>query len=235
MEQADQLGELISLWILALVAAPLFGRIRTYLAELELAHEGTLQALISTIELREIETGQHCRRVRDYALMLAEQMGVKDAEFLSGLAQGALLHDIGKIGIPDSVLLKPAGLEPAERSLIETHPTLGADLVGNVRSLEAAKAVVLHHHERFDGEGYPSKLAGTAIPLSARIFSVADVFDAMTSSRPYRGQLPFPEVAAHLQQGAGLQFDPAVVEAFLKVPFHTWAQVARRHGLELKA
>ena len=132
---------------------------------------------------------------------------------------GALLHDVGKIGIRDSVLLKTDSLSEAEAREIRRHPELGASLIGEIRFLENAREIVLFHHEKFDGGGYPAGLSGQAIPLGARIFAVADVFDALTTGRPYRSPISYLEARNFIAKESGRHFDPVVVGAFLWIPF----------------
>jgi response regulator RpfG family c-di-GMP phosphodiesterase len=134
------------------------------------------------------------------------------------LEHGVLLHDIGKIGIPDGILLKPGRLSPDEWKIMRTHPELGRRLVERIPFLRGAVPIVYHHHERWDGTGYPSALKGELIPLGARVFAVADAFDAMTCDRPYSVAISFEAARVEIQRSAGTHFDPAVVEAFLKVP-----------------
>ncbi len=166
-------------------------------------------------------------------MLLADRMGLRDPTDLERLAQGALLHDIGKIGIPDRILLKPGKLTEDEEQDMRRHPELGASLIGGVGFLRKARELVLAHHERFDGSGYPRGLAGQEIPIGARIFAVVDAFDALTTARPYRQPLPFSDVVDRIAMGSGTLFDPRVVEAFLGIHFRTWAAVASRHGAAL--
>ena len=136
--------------------------------------------------------------------------------------RGAYLHDVGKIGIPESILLKPGPLTPEERRVIEKHPTMGYDLIRGIEFLGPATGVVLSHHERYDGAGYPDGLRGEGIPLHARIFSIMDTLDAMTSDRPYRAALPVSAAAEEVRRLTGSQFDPRIVEVFLSVPESAW-------------
>ena len=197
-------------------------------------HATTLGALAGSLELRESYTGGHSRRVRGYSLLLADEMGIRDVAFRSSLAQGALLHDVGKIGIPDRILLKQGPLGVEERSAMLRHPELGASLVGEMAWLRAARELILAHHERYDGAGYPRGLAGPAIPLAARIFAVADAFDALTADRPYHDALSWQEAAEIVASGRATQFDPDVADAFLCVPFDEWSRVAASTGVTLR-
>ncbi len=174
----------------------------------------TLISLSKAIDLRDHETEGHCRRVVEYTRLMAVRMGITGSE-LTRLCHGALLHDIGKIGVPDGILHKPGALTEAEWQVIRQHPELGAQMVADVEQLEHARMVITNHHERYDGSGYPRGLRGEAIPLGARIFAIADSFDAMTSTRPYRKGLGLAGARQELRRCAGSDFDPQCVEVFL--------------------
>jgi len=234
VRQAEQLGEIGSIWVIAAAAMFLFNRDRCALEETEKAHEQTLSVLASSLELREHETARHSGRVRDYTLLLAERMGLGSAGVHDQLRTGAYFHDVGKIGLPDSILLKGEGLSEDEWKAVRLHPQSGAALVGKMSFLDEAREMVLSHHEKFDGTGYPAGLAGERIPVGARIFAVADVLDALTTVRPYRSASSFREAAEQIAAGRGTHFDPAVVDAFLKIPFGEWAEAARRNGVTLR-
>lgn len=234
MRQADQLGEIVSFWVIAVVASLLFQREWRALEETRLANEETLAALVSSLDLREHETALHSRRVRQYTLLLARGMGIRGEKALMSTGMGALLHDVGKIGVRDSVLLKTDSLSEAEGREIRRHPELGASLIGEIGFLESAREIVLFHHEKFDGSGYPAGLSGQAIPLGARIFAVADVFDALTTARPYRSPVSYREAREFLAKESGTHFDPAVVDAFLRIPFADWAEIASSNGAALR-
>jgi len=180
----------------------------------------TIYALAATIEARDTYTYGHSRKVSKYAVALAEALSLP-SEKVAIVSTAALLHDIGKIGIPDEVLNKAGKLEPEEWELIKSHPKLSAAIVGHVPSLIPCLPAILHHQERWDGTGYPSGLKGEAIPLEARILAVADTFDAMTSPRSYRGPMPYKEVLEELKRCAGSQLDPKLVEAFLPIALAT--------------
>ena len=181
---------------------------------LERSYAETLGALAMALESRDAGTGAHSARVQRYAIELTRAIAPALADDPS-VAFGYLLHDIGKIGIPDSVLLKAGPLSRAERTIMQTHAPLGAEIVSRVVLLQGHGIdVVRHHHERWDGTGYPDRLAGDAIPLPARIFAVADALDAITSVRPYRTAQPWQVAVEELDAGTGSQFDPAVVRAF---------------------
>jgi len=234
MVQAQEVAEIATFWLVGLASAALFRREREAREATRLAHAETLAALAGSLELRERYTAGHSRRVRDYALVVADEMGLRDPAFLTSLAQGALLHDVGKIGIPDRILLKPAPLELEERAVMRRHPEMGASLIGDIASLRAARELILAHHERYDGAGYPRGLAGAAIPLAARIFTVADAFDALTTDRPYHAALSWEEAASKVADGRGSQFDPDAAGAFLRIPFEAWARVAAATGVTLR-
>ncbi len=190
------------------------------LAQLEASYDTTVRALAAALELRDDATGQHAERVTALALRLAAEVApglVEDA----AVAHGFLLHDIGKIGIPDGVLRKPGALDPEERALMETHPGLGERIVAGIPYLDGrARQVIASHHERWDGSGYPWGSRGPAIPLAARIFAIADAFDAMTNDRPYRAALTEEQALGAIAEGAGTQFDPVLVAAFLDLMSH---------------
>lgn len=234
MVQAEELAEIATFWLVGLVSSALFRREREAREATRVAHQETLAALAGSLELRERYTAGHSRRVRDYALLVADEMGLRDPAFLASLAQGALLHDVGKIGIPDDILLKPAPLELEERAVMRRHPEMGASLIGDIASLRPARELILAHHERYDGAGYPRGLAGAAIPLAARIFTVADAFDALTTDRPYHGALSWEEAASKVADGRGSQFDPDAADAFLRIPFEAWPRVAVATGVTLR-
>ena len=177
----------------------------------------TLEALGSAIETRDAGTRAHSRRVRGYSLALARAHRVPESH-LRDIEHGVLLHDIGKIGIPDAILLKPGPLTPAEWAVMRRHPEIGRQMIEKIPFLRGAVPIVLHHHERWDGTGYPLGLRGESIPLAARIFAVADAFDAMTVDRPYSSAMSFEAARRGIRRCIGTQFDPAVVETFLGIP-----------------
>ncbi|HLH26709.1 MAG TPA: HD domain-containing phosphohydrolase [Chloroflexota bacterium] len=193
-----------------------YERERARRAEVQQAYITTVRVLAAAIETRDAYTGGHVERVAEYSVAIGRELGW-DEDQLMTLELGALLHDVGKIGVDDGVLRKPAKLEPDEWAHMQRHPELGAHMLRDVPFLQASLSCVLYHHERFDGAGYPHRLAGTAIPLEARIVSVADTFDAMTSDRPYRKGLPASVALEEIARCAGSQFDPLVVRAFLRV------------------
>jgi HD-GYP domain-containing protein (c-di-GMP phosphodiesterase class II) len=191
-------------------------------AALERTFISTIEALANALEASDEETSSHARWITDLALEVGVELGL-GPKALKRLELGALLHDIGKIGIPSEVLRKPGPLTPEERRLIETHPLLGERILAPIEQLAEVRPIVRACHERFDGTGYPDRLAGEDIPLEARIIFACDAFHAMTSDRPYRRALGVEAALAELREGAGTQFDPRVVEACLRV-------LARRSG-----
>ena len=194
--------------------------------ELVKLYSGTLEAMILALDLREHETGHHSYRVTEYALNLARHLKLGEAQ-LSVLAKGALLHDIGKIGVPDEILLKPDSLTDEEWGLMKQHAQHGYDLLNKIEFLEESSLIVYTHHERYDGKGYPRGLAGDDIPLGARIFSVVDALDAMTSKRVYKEALPFEEAIERIKKASGTQFDPMVVETFVNIPVEEWKNIRK--------
>ncbi len=201
-------------------------QLRQALQQLERSYEDTLQALGAAIDLRDNETAGHSQRVCRYALEIARTMGWSEDK-LGSLAKGAYLHDIGKLGIPDGILLKPGPLTAEERKLMQRHVQIGFDLVADIAFLADAAEIVLTHHERYDGSGYPRGLKRDEILPSARIFAVADSFDAITSDRPYRRASSFASGREVIRECSGVQFDPAVVSAFLIIPEETWPAIAK--------
>jgi putative nucleotidyltransferase with HDIG domain len=235
MAQADQVGEIASFWVIALTSSFLFRRERKALQETAEAHRETIAALASSLDLRERETALHSKRVQEYALLLARRLGIKEGDTLEGLEMGALLHDVGKIGVPDGILLKKGGLTDEERDVVRRHPGLGASLLQRIPFLSGAREIVESHHEKFDGSGYPKGLRGEEIPIGARIFAVVDVFDALTTDRPYKTALSYRSAADSLANGRGTHFDPDVVDAFLKIPFRDLAETASGNGVVLSS
>jgi len=202
------------------------GQLQAALQQIERSYEDTLQALGAAIDLRDSETAGHSQRVCHYSLEIARAMGWSDKQ-LSSLARGAYLHDIGKLGIPDGILLKPESLTADERKIMQLHVQIGFDLVKDIPFLSDAAEIVLTHHERFNGSGYPHGLTGEGILLSARIFAVADTFDAITSDRPYQRASSFESARDTIRDLSGIQFDPQVVNVFLSIPEETWPAIAR--------
>jgi putative two-component system response regulator len=185
-------------------------------AELAHAHQLTLSRLALTATLKDHETGKHIARIGVLSAMLAARLG-QAADWCAHLAQAAPMHDIGKIGIPDGILQKPAALTADEREIMETHPTIGAKILGGtgVAVLDMAAEIALTHHERWDGSGYPAQLKGEAIPLAGRIVAAIDYFDALSMDRCYRKALPDEEVTDLLKVTSGTLFDPIVTHTLL--------------------
>src|SRR5882724_7737587 len=203
--------------------------LRRMLDRLHDASEITLEALVAALDAREHETQAHSKRVSEYTLFLAREMGV-DAGQLDVIRRGAMLHDIGKIGISDMILLKPGKLTDEEWVVMQKHPQIGYWILDGIEALKPASDIVLAHHEKYDGAGYPRKLHGDEIPLGARIFSVADCLDVMTSDRPYRKALTYEEARTEITQYSGTQFDPEVVKYFLQVPLSVWTEIRTTTG-----
>ena len=192
-------------------------KVEEAVARLEESYATTVRALAAALELRDDGTGAHADRVTTLALLLAAQVA-PDLAADPELEYGFLLHDLGKIGVPDAILLKPGPLTRREMEDMRYHPILGEKIVAGIPYLNGvARQVVAAHHERWDGDGYPRGLAGPRIPLSARIFAVADAFDAMTNDRPYRKALTFQVSLSEIVTGAGAQFDPELVDAFVEL------------------
>lgn len=197
------------------------------LNSLEGAYRSTLKALTAALETRDSETHGHSERVVTYSLRLGREYGLS-SEIMKALEFGSLLHDIGKIGVPDSILRKPAKLTEEEWVRMREHPLHGQQILRGIEFLEGAARVVAQHHEKWDGTGYPLGLRHEEIDICARIFSVADAFDAITSDRVYRRGKPYEAAAQELDDWAGRQFDPKVVEAFHRVPKEDWEELHRQ-------
>lgn len=190
-----------------------FKQERARAQELRRSYMATVRALSNAVEARDAYTGKHAERVAAYGLVIARKF-VPELEITPELEFGYLLHDVGKVAIPDAILYKPGSLDPDERALMSRHPVIGAEIVQGIEFLAEAAAVVRSHHERWDGTGYPDGLRGEEIPLAARVFSVADVLDALTTDRPYRPACSLAYARAMITAESGTQFDPRVVDAF---------------------
>src|SRR5882762_2231111 len=180
-----------------------------------------LLALVTMLQRRDAETYEHSRRVARFSLRLARELSLDRVE-MESLALGALLHDIGKIRVPDAILHKPDKLTPKEWLRMRNHPLYGQQILSGIKFLKRASRVVVQHHEKWDGSGYPWGLAGKEIDRNARIFAVTDAFDAMTSDRVYRAGLTYEAAVTELNEAAGTHFDPRVVEAFCSIPRREW-------------
>jgi response regulator RpfG family c-di-GMP phosphodiesterase len=202
------------------------------LEEVEMSYRSTLKALVQALETRDYETHGHSERVVTFSLRLGYELGLDDAA-LRDLELGALMHDIGKIGVPDAVLRKPAQLNDEEWEKMRLHPLHGQKILRNIAFLEGATRIVAQHHEKWDGTGYPLGLRGEEIDVGARIFSVADAFDAIISDRIYRKGRSYEEALEELEKFAGTQFDPLIVEAFKNIPKEDW-EILRERSLAEK-
>jgi len=193
--------------------------------ELRGSYMATVRALSNAVEARDAYTGKHAERVAAYGLAIAHSLGLPLAD-TPEIEFGFLLHDIGKVAIPDAILYKPDKLTDKERALMEQHPVIGAEIVSGIEFLGQATQVVRSHHEHWDGNGYPDGLSDESIPLSARVFSVADVLDALTTDRPYRPASDLELARRMISEQSGRQFDPRVIEAFDAIADETFARIA---------
>lgn len=186
----------------------------------------TFRALDAALQARDICTHTHCQRVIYYSLTLGRLMGLSEHELVT-LERGVFLHDIGKIHMPDSVLLKPGVLSETERTVMQQHSLIGYDMLRHNPLLTDAAEIVLTHHERYNGSGYPMGLRGEDIPLGARICAITDTFDALTSIRPYRTPMSFEEACTYIQSEGGRHFDPSIVDTFTVLEPSRWAAIQR--------
>jgi putative nucleotidyltransferase with HDIG domain len=196
--------------------------------ELHQTYRATLQALAGLLDTRDAATHGHSNRVVAYTLRLASAMGISDTARLRAIEQGALLHDVGKIGVADSILRKPGPLDEKEWAEMRGHPELGYKMLREIQFLQDALPIVRHHHEHWNGKGYPMGLKGEEIPLEARIFAVIDSFDAITSDRPYSPARTYKQAVTILTKETGKKFDPSIIAAFLTVPSWEWEQIRSR-------
>jgi HD-GYP domain-containing protein (c-di-GMP phosphodiesterase class II) len=201
-----------------------YRRERSRAEQLRRSYKATVRALSNAVEARDAYTGKHAERVAAYGLAIARAAGMDVADEPQ-LEFGFLLHDIGKVGVPDAILFKPASLSPDEFSCVASHAEIGSMILRHVDFLEAATLIVRHHHERWDGTGYPDGLEGEEIPLAARVFAVADTLDALTTNRPYRRAVSFAEARVEILRGTGTQFDPAVIAAYETLGDDTFARL----------
>jgi putative nucleotidyltransferase with HDIG domain len=184
--------------------------------ELLKAYDNTLEGWAKALELRDKETEGHSERVVELTLLSAAEMGIH-GQSLEDVRRGALLHDIGKMGVPDAILHKKGSLTEEEMAIIREHPKYAYDMLREIDYLQDALTIPFCHHEKWDGTGYPRGLKGVEIPLPARIFAIVDVWDAMTNDRPYRKAMPHEEVIAHIKSQSGQHFDPQVVDIFMRI------------------
>jgi HD-GYP domain-containing protein (c-di-GMP phosphodiesterase class II) len=198
-----------------------FKQERARAQELRRSYIATVRALSNAVEARDAYTGKHAERVAAYGMELARccDLAVEDSPQIEF---GFLLHDVGKVAVPDAILFKSSSLTEEEYSLVRRHPVIGSEILRDIDFLGEGKLVVRHHHERWDGQGYPDGLEGDTIPLAARVFAVADALDALTTDRPYRPASSFADARREVLRGAGSQFDPVVVAAYRQIPDRTF-------------
>jgi putative nucleotidyltransferase with HDIG domain len=206
-----------------------FKRERERAQELRDSYMATVRALSNAVEARDAYTGKHAERVASYGLELAAACGMKLTE-TPEIEFGFLLHDIGKVAIPDAILFKPEPLSDAERAVMERHTVIGWEILRGIDFLGEAKTVVRSHHEHFDGSGYPDNLRREEIPLAARVFSVADVLDALTTLRPYRSASALNVAREVIVAGSGSQFDPEIIAVFASIPDERFEELRRELG-----
>ncbi|HWF51893.1 MAG TPA: HD-GYP domain-containing protein [Solirubrobacteraceae bacterium] len=195
--------------------------------QLHSSYMATVRALSNAVEARDAYTGKHAERVTAYGIEICHAVGLELTD-AHALEFGFLLHDIGKVAIPDAILYKPGKLTDKERALMRQHPVIGAEIVRDIDFLGEATKVVRFHHERWDGSGYPDGLAGGEIPLAARVFAVADVLDALTTDRPYRPASPLAVAREMIVEASGSHFDPDVVTAFIEIPDEAFESIAQQ-------
>jgi len=215
-ERLDFLEALAGQAAIAIESTTLFDDLQRTNDELSKAYDSTIEGWSHALDLRDKETEGHTRRVTELTLELAGVFGLSEAELVH-VRRGALLHDIGKMGVPDRILLKEGPLTEAEWEVMRRHPVYAHEMLRSIDYLRQALDIPYCHHEKWDGSGYPRGLKGTEIPLAARIFAIVDVWDAVISDRPYRRAWPRDQALAHIQTGAGQHFDPHVVEVFIEL------------------
>jgi putative nucleotidyltransferase with HDIG domain len=197
--------------------------------QLTRSYMATVRALSNAVEARDAYTGKHAERVAAYGIAIARSLGLPRLD-APEIEFGFLLHDIGKVAVPDSILYKPGSLTVEERALMTRHPVIGSEIVSGIEFLAEAAKVVRSHHERWDGTGYPDGLAGEQIPVAARVFAVADVLDALTTDRPYRRGMPLAKARRIIVEGSGSQFDPRVVKALSEIDDATIERIGQEVG-----
>lgn len=231
--QVERVGEVAVFWLVGALSASFFEQQKRFIGQIEVANDNTLLALAAALDVREHNTGVHSQRVADYMLRLAREVGVRDKGTLDDFWRGALLHDVGKIGIPDKVLLKPGQLSEEEWAVMRNHPEVGARMLRKIEFLRGPTDIVLSHHERYDGAGYPRKLKGAQIPLGARLFAVIDVYDALTTDRAYHTARSHSDALTKIREMSDTRFDPAIVAAFVRIPFEELREIAKKNQTSL--
>jgi putative nucleotidyltransferase with HDIG domain len=231
--QVERVGDVAVFWLVGGLSAGFFEQQKRFIGKIEIANDNTLLALASALDVREHNTGLHSQRVADYMLRLAREVGVRDKDTLDVFWRGALLHDVGKIGIPDKVLLKPGPLSQEEWAVMRNHPEVGAQMLRKIEFLLGPSEVVLSHHERYDGAGYPRNLKGSQIPLGARLFAVIDVYDALTTDRAYHTARSHTDALTKIREELIPRFDPEVVAAFARIPFEELHEIAKKNQTPL--
>jgi putative nucleotidyltransferase with HDIG domain len=232
LKSTDAILPVIIVIVLSLISYILLNRFKGYVAAVKNSYDhqivGIVKGVIATLELKDPYTRGHSERVAGYAQVLAEETGMFTKEELKAFNYACLLHDIGKIHIPDVILMKPTNLTMEEYEIIKTHPVVGAEAVADVEGLKNHINVIRSHHERWDGKGYPDQLRGKEIPIPARVVAIADAFDAMTSSRSYRSAMSLEVAYSRIIEGKGTQFDPELVEVFEKI-FAKWTKIHNKY------
>jgi HD-GYP domain-containing protein (c-di-GMP phosphodiesterase class II) len=209
-------------------------RVKQVEEEVSALRNSVICAFNQLLDLKDLNTGVHSTRLAEWGMRVGQELGLEEA-VLQDLEVAALLHDIGKVGVPDGILNKPGRLTEEEFGIVKRHPEYGWTVLRNLPGFERTSLLVLHHHENFDGTGYPAKLRGSEIPIGARIVSVIDAFDAMVSSRPYRDGLPLEEALRRLHESSGTQFDSAVVQSFARIAQSELAAVLEAVGSSASA
>ena len=231
--QVERVGDVAVFWLVGGLSASFFEQQKRFVGQIEVANDNTLLALAAALDVREHNTGVHSRRVADYMLRLAREVGVRDKDTLDVFWRGALIHDMGKIGIPDKVLLKPGPLSEEEWVVMRNHPEVGERMLRKIEFLRGPSEIVRSHHERYDGTGYPRKLKGAQIPLGARLFAVIDVYDALTTDRAYHTARSHTDALDKIKEESITHFDPAIVAAFAKIPFEELREIAKKNETPL--
>lgn len=237
-QSANVLFPILLVVVISIFGYILLNRFQAYVKAVKNSYDkqlmGIVKGIIATLELKDPYTKGHSERVAAYALVMAERLDKFSNEELKSFNYACLLHDIGKIHIPDQILMKPTSLTKEEYEIIKTHPAVGAQAISKVEGFKNNLDVILYHHERWDGKGYPTGLKGEEIPYLARVAAVADAFDAMTSSRSYRGAMPVEEAYKRIILGSGTQFDPELVEVFKSV-YPSWIEISKREKQKVES